>query len=685
MLPYGLSGFLIAAAVTTVVIAFGGRFSFIVAGPEGNTVTVLAAIASEIGLVLGTSGDSHQALMALTIVLLGATSLAGIGIYALGAARMGRWVRFVPYSVVAGFLAASGALMMKGAFGIITGVQFKLSELSHLNDSALLARLALGLAFAIVLRYTLARWKHPLALPALVIAGVLVFDAAIALLGVSVVEARELGWLFPQFAFKVAWPWGSPSSLLANSSLLVPQLGEVLALIVVGTFTILLNISSLEIVTESEADLDRELRFAGLANVVSAAFGGYFGCASTNRSMINRQSGAQSRAAALVLAIGCAAIILGGGRLFGFVAKPILGAILLYLGFDMLLNWAVQSRRRVSPSEYATILFIMVAIVGFGFVYGIVLGLLFGCIIFVWNYSRIDAIKHSLTGKQMRSRLARSPQQSALLDAKGELIRILTLQGYIFFGVADRLYQSISAGLSQPGAATAQFLALDFRLVTGVDAAAVATLGRLRSVVERVGARLVIAGMHGDTLRDWIGGGGGKNNVQLFSDLDPALEWCEDEILRGPDTAEQSGLTAWLTAELKDVRMALQVPTYMEAFEAKPGDIICQQGAQADSLYFIESGRIEVLFDPSDGRPPIRVSSSSQCTVVGDIGYYLGSPRTASVVAKDTTQLHRLDRDSFTRLEREAPETAIALHAMVTRILARRLISANELVSTLLR
>jgi SulP family sulfate permease len=72
-------------------------------------------------------------------------------------------------------------------------------------------------------------------------------------------------------------------------------------------------------------------------------------------------------------------------------------------------------------------------------------------------------------------------------------------------------------------------------------------------------------------------------------------------------------------------------------------------------------------------------------TVIGEIGFYLGEPRSASVVADDPSIIHSLTRDGFGRMLREHPELASGLNAMIVRLLAERLTFANRLIDALQR
>jgi SulP family sulfate permease len=59
--------------------------------------------------------------------------------------------------------------------------------------------------------------------------------------------------------------------------------------------------------------------------------------------------------------------------------------------------------------------------------------------------------------------------------------------------------------------------------------------------------------------------------------------------------------------------------------------------------------------------------------VVGEIGFYLGQARTASVIADVPSIVYRLSRETLTRMEQESPETASALHRVIVHLLSERL------------
>ena len=71
--------------------------------------------------------------------------------------------------------------------------------------------------------------------------------------------------------------------------------GDLLAVMFVTVINFLLNTTGIEIATRSEANIERDLKVLGLANLVRAALGGYVSCTSLSRSILVRTAGATGR------------------------------------------------------------------------------------------------------------------------------------------------------------------------------------------------------------------------------------------------------------------------------------------------------------------------------------------------------------------------------------------------------
>ena len=207
----------------------------------------------------------------------------------------------------------------------------------------------------------------------------------------------------------------------------------------VTTITMLLNTSAIELATQREADLDRELKWHGIANLLIAALGGYVSITSMSRTTVNYLAGATGRLSAMTVAAIAAAATVVNPSFLGYVPKSVLGGLLLYLGADLLYRWLVESARRLAFLEYLSLLSIAFIIVEWGFVAGLLIGVVIGCATFALSASRIPAIKFSFDGSEYHSSLDRGPEELTILADHGRELQGMSLQGYLFFGSASRL------------------------------------------------------------------------------------------------------------------------------------------------------------------------------------------------------------------------------------------------------
>ena len=88
---------------------------------------------------------------------------------------------------------------------------------------------------------------------------------------------------------------------------------------------VLLNSTVIELATGVEADIDRELRMQGLANVASALAGGFVGTVHVTGTLINRAAGGTGRLSGVVAGLVALAVLIGGGQVVGYVPRFVLG------------------------------------------------------------------------------------------------------------------------------------------------------------------------------------------------------------------------------------------------------------------------------------------------------------------------------------------------------------------------
>jgi SulP family sulfate permease len=151
--------------------------------------------------------------------------------------------------------------------------------------------------------------------------------------------------------------------------------------------------------------------------------------------------GARTRLANIIVALMCGITLVFGATVVSIFPKVILGGLLLNLGLDFLVEWLVDTWKRLQRMDYFVIVIILLVIGTVGFLEGIVIGLLMSIALFVIKYSKVEVIKYELSGKTFSSNVGRSEPMNKILEEKGDQIFILPLQGFVFLGLPIRFWK----------------------------------------------------------------------------------------------------------------------------------------------------------------------------------------------------------------------------------------------------
>jgi SulP family sulfate permease len=684
-LSYGIAATFISSAVLAAVIALGSSLRFAIAAPDSSTAAVTGILATSLVERVVAADPSTSLLSPVLITLCLSTVLTGVALCGLGLTRMGRAIRYVPYPVVGGFLGATGLLIVMGAIRVITDHPVQLATLTRLVDGVALSELGAACAMALVLYLTWHRSRGPLGLPIILIGGVLTAHLAFWISGISPDDARALGWTFrppPAASFTVPW---HTDGLVRYPWFAVPDLlGNLVAVIFVTASSTLFNTTGIEVAVHREANLERELNVTGAANMLTGLLGGYAGCISVSRTILNFSGGGRGRLSGLTVSALSLLVLAVAPELLGYIPKFVLGGLLLYLGADQLHKWIVESRRRLSKLEYLSLIAIIVIIVTWGFVPGILIGVIIGCATFAFSAARVESIKYSFDGSEYRSSLDRSRDDQEVLLAHGGQVQGLNLQSYLFFGSANRLYQHVKRLLQERP--ECRYLLFDFKLVTGVDSSAAYSFAQIKRIAADLGVELILVHLPAaaeKVLRssDFVGEG-----VTTIPELDHALEWCENEIISQHQglVREEASLRDWFTRILGSEKDADELIHRCQRIEVEAGEVIVQAGDPADSMHFILEGRVGVMVPAEDGRST-RVRSLGRYTTIGEMGLVSHTPRSATIQAEVDSVLYVLNSHQFDAIKTEDPALSHKLLTYFVSVMAERLTFANRTIAVLRR
>jgi SulP family sulfate permease len=590
--------------------------------------------------------------------------------------------------VIAGFFAGCGWLIMLGGIGVAAGARIGPHSLDLLADSSVQLRLLAAAGFVASAAALTRRLPAVVVLPGLAAAALVLYNAAAMATGFTPAAARADRWLVT-LAEGALWPPVAFADLALVDWRAVGVAAVYLpAVVVLSVITVLMNAGAIELALRRDFDLDHELRSAGFQNLGSGAGGGLPGFHSVPLSLLSARLRASSPGAGLIAALLCAGVIAFGDAVFAVVPTPLLGAIVAWVGIMLMIDWLVRAWPRLPLWEFLVLVLIFLTMAATGLVWGLVVGLVAAAVLFVVEYGRVEIVRNILTGRDYQSGNDSSEERRRLLQAAGEAILIVRLQGFLFFGTAERVRQRIQHHVKSTDGAPIRYLVIDFRRVSGLDSSTVMSLTRLAQLTVPDRFVLVLCGM-ADGVRTAMARGGfatdADSQVRLFDDLDHALEWCENDLLASiaPGIAAIGPVPAidLLIGVLKDRTLAETLLPYLERLKVATGDRLIEQGAPSSDIFFVEDGRAAVML--ASGNERVQLATIGSGAIVGEMAFYLGKARSASVVAEAPLVVWRLSAENLARLEAESPATLIRFHRGMAEILAQRLAGANRLVRLL--
>lgn len=343
---------LYASFCIAVVIAFAGGRPGMISGATGAMALVLVILVRDYGLEY----------------LLAATILTGILQLALGFLNIGRLVKFIPYSVVLGFINALAILIF-------------ISQIPFLIGVSLAVYILVAITIAIILILPRLTKAVPPALVAIIIATVIAVVLKLDILTVG--GMGEITRSLPLFHL--------PDIPLTLETLLI-ILPYSITLVIVGLLESLLTASIVDEMTDTPSDKDREVRGQGLANCVAGFFGGMAGCAMIGQSIINIKSGATGRLSSLVAGIFLIILIIVFGDIVSIIPMAALVGVMIVVAFSTFEWDSIKTIHKI-PRGDAAVMIVTVAIVVYthDLAKGVIAGVILALLIFGWKISVISA------------------------------------------------------------------------------------------------------------------------------------------------------------------------------------------------------------------------------------------------------------------------------------------------------
>ena len=691
-LAYGINIALITAAVTGLILPLAGSSDFSISIPQDRIAPILAIMATSIAATAPPTATDEQVFLSIVVAIVATTLITGAILLGLGLARAGGLIRFLPYSVLGGFFAGTGWLLVIGGLRVMTGQEVdSLAGLIQLAEPDLLLRWLPGLAVAVVIIVASRLISSAVALPLVLAAGAGLFFFIMLQNGETLQTLEQGDWLLGPLQsgefgiFEFALP-----QLLERGdwSVVFAQWANIGTVVLITAVSIILTVSALEMLSGSDIDMNRELRVTGIANLTAGLVGGMVGFHSLSFSSLTLELRARHRASGIIAAVIAGAALFLGADNIGFLPRMVVGGLLLYIGFSILAKWLIASWSQLPLGEYLVIPLILVVIATVGFIEGLVAGLLAALIQFVLNYSRTPVIRYALSGKHARSTVERGLDDERCLSEAGERLYVLKLRGYLFFGTTVQLSIRLRERAEDRSKVPLAFVVLDFEHIHGIDSSAAFEFNRMRLIARKEGFVLVLTGLKPELHHQLLDGHILEKDslIQEFADLDHGLEWCENQLLETlGDCRDRVSVTALkhLSRLFADEAAADEFLGYLSEVQFHEGDELIKQGDASTDLYFLEEGDVSVYLRQTAGEM-VRIRRTGPGTVLGELGFYLNAPRTASVIADGPGRAYRLTADALSRMENRHPALAAALHRFMADLMAERLLRTTHTLEAVL-
>ncbi len=387
-----LSGLVVALALIPEAISFS-----IIAGVDPKVGLYASfSIAIVIAMTGGRRGmiSAATGAMALVIVplvaeygvgyLFAATILAGMMQMAFGWLGVGSLMRFIPRTVMMGFVNALAILIFLAQ---VPHILLRAGE--HAAEGAVAAdtsMLPMNLAFiaaGLVIIYGLPRITK--AVPSPLVAIVVLSAVAIGF-GIHLPTVGDMGALPDSLPF-VALP--DVPFTLATLQIIAPFS---LTLAMVGLLESLLTAQLLDDLTDTDSDKNMESRGQGVANVITGFLGGMAGCAMIGQSMINHKSGGRTRLSTLASGVFLLILILALGGLVAQIPMAALVAVMIMVAVGTF-DWKGirPSVLKAMPKSETTVMVstVLVVVLTHNLAYGVGVGVLLSAVFFMRRVSHV--------------------------------------------------------------------------------------------------------------------------------------------------------------------------------------------------------------------------------------------------------------------------------------------------------
>ena len=427
-----------AIALGIVAALFGGTKTQI-SGPTAPMTVVAAVLIME---AIKELGGLQQAMP----VIVASFILTGIIQAALGLLKLGKFIKYIPYPVVSGFMSGIGVIIIVtqifpffgaespagGAYGTIANIH-RIPELVNIYS--------VGIAVATVLIiYALpfVTKKIPATLVALLVISLIAYYFLPEGTFLKINSKGDLPTGLPVISFNFF-------NALINPKVLVRIFEYAFTLAALGSIDSLLTSVVADNVTKTKHNSNRELIGQGLGNMVAGFIGGLPGAGATMRTVINIKSGGRGRLSGVVAGLLLAGILLGLGQLVGHIPNAVLAGILITVGIGIIDYKGLRHIRSIPKAEAVIMIIVLLLTVFVDLLVAVGAGMVLAAFVFMKETADIVEGESNLKPLKDFKREGVWDDEKGLVGKMGDKVFIKHIEGPLFFGMVSGFKNQIES------------------------------------------------------------------------------------------------------------------------------------------------------------------------------------------------------------------------------------------------
>lgn len=434
-----ISGLYGAIAIGILAAIFGGTPTQI-SGPTAPMTVVSTVIIVD---AINYAGDLNTAFP----IIIATFFLAGLLEMLLGVIKVGKYIKYIPYPVVSGFMSGIGVIIIISQvfpfFGSVAPPGGALGTVKNLDGiSDVVNWVAVGVATATVIVIYLFP-KITKAVPSSLVALIVISALSFFFINgqVTIINDSTEGGV----------PTGLPPlhldffGVFTDTGHLMLIFEFAVTLAALGAIDSLLTSIVADNITKTKHDSDQELIGQGIGNMGAALIGGLPGAGATMRTVINADSGGKTKISGIIAGVFLLAVLLGLGPLVGNIPNAVLAGILITVGIGIIDYRGFRHIRSIPRTDAVVMIVVLLLTVFVGLLEAVAIGMVMAALLFMKKVSEV--VEHKAYSAPLRdfTREISWRDEGTIIDDIGDQVYIKHLDGPLFFGFASRFQDMIKA------------------------------------------------------------------------------------------------------------------------------------------------------------------------------------------------------------------------------------------------